>query len=320
MGSILFHLSFLINIMHSLSTWMRRWKIRSRRTQSAHEMQFFIFRDWDDFVRKSSLVLWPQLVWEGSANIEVHLGLQPYSTSKTCFNSETMAIPENREFQKWKLSFFHQRHTLSRSFHIFVITYRVIEWQTFCQNLSTCYYFLWKKLNFHFWFSPIFGLCRNHQRLHSNLFPNSEFPQDMHSISLVVMFFLPVWMRHWTQDATVWTKTPSGQTWDIHVSISKKKCLSRRKSGFHQHLDSWSSGSFSQRDPPQFSLSFLDVMSYFLCVWRSNEDSEDHSTFVAVTQGTESSTTEIGSKPVLWRIEWCLSLSNEDLDAMSYFL
>ncbi len=60
-----------------------------------------------------------------------------------------MAIPENREFKKWKFSFFHQRHALSMIFDIFVITYRV-----------TCYYFLWKKLNFHFWFSPIFGLCR----------------------------------------------------------------------------------------------------------------------------------------------------------------
>ncbi len=35
------------------------------------------------------------------------------------------AIPDNREFQKWKLSFFRQRHTLSTSFNIFVITYRV---------------------------------------------------------------------------------------------------------------------------------------------------------------------------------------------------
>ena len=32
-----------------------------------------------------------------------------------------------------------------------------IEWLTFGQNLSTCYYFLQKKLNFHFWFFPIFG-------------------------------------------------------------------------------------------------------------------------------------------------------------------
>ena len=35
------------------------------------------------------------------------------------------AIPENREFIKWKFSFFHQRHALSTSFDIFVVT-RVI--------------------------------------------------------------------------------------------------------------------------------------------------------------------------------------------------
>ncbi len=34
------------------------------------------------------------------------------------------AIPENREFKKWKFSFFHQRHALSTSFDIFVVTYR----------------------------------------------------------------------------------------------------------------------------------------------------------------------------------------------------
>ena len=34
-----------------------------------------------------------------------------------------------------------------------------VEWLTFCQNSLTCYYFLWKKLNFHFWFSPILRLC-----------------------------------------------------------------------------------------------------------------------------------------------------------------
>ncbi len=40
--------------------------------------------------------------------------------------------------------------------------YSPIEWLTFCQNSLTCYYFLWKKLNFHFWFSPIFWLCRHY--------------------------------------------------------------------------------------------------------------------------------------------------------------
>ncbi len=34
-----------------------------------------------------------------------------------------------------------------------------IEWLAFCENSWTCYYFLWKKLSFHFWFSPIFRLC-----------------------------------------------------------------------------------------------------------------------------------------------------------------
>ncbi len=33
------------------------------------------------------------------------------------------AIPENREIKKWKFSFFHQRHELSTSFDIFVVTY-----------------------------------------------------------------------------------------------------------------------------------------------------------------------------------------------------
>ena len=35
------------------------------------------------------------------------------------------AIPENREFKKWKFSFVPQRHALWMSFDIFVVTYRV---------------------------------------------------------------------------------------------------------------------------------------------------------------------------------------------------
>ena len=67
------------------------------------------------------------------------------------------AIPENREMKEMKFSFFfHQRHALSTSFGNFVVT---SEWLTFCQNWWTCYYFLWKKLNFHFLNSPIFGCC-----------------------------------------------------------------------------------------------------------------------------------------------------------------
>ena len=34
------------------------------------------------------------------------------------------AIPENREFKKWKFIFFHQRHALSTSFDIFVVKTR----------------------------------------------------------------------------------------------------------------------------------------------------------------------------------------------------
>ena len=67
-------------------------------------------------------------------------------------------IPENRENNKIEIQFFsRQRHALWRSFDIFVVTERVTN---FCQNWSTCYYFLSKKLNFHFLFFPIFGYCR----------------------------------------------------------------------------------------------------------------------------------------------------------------
>ncbi len=67
----------------------------------------------------------------------------------------TGAIPENREIQKKRNSvFFCHRHALSPSFDIFVVT---VEWLTFCQNSSTCYYFLQNKLNFHFLNSPILG-------------------------------------------------------------------------------------------------------------------------------------------------------------------
>ncbi len=60
------------------------------------------------------------------------------------------AIPENREI-KMEIQFFPSKNALLMSFDTFVITH--IQSQTLCQNLSTCYYFLWKKLNFHFWFS-----------------------------------------------------------------------------------------------------------------------------------------------------------------------
>ena len=40
-------------------------------------------------------------------------------------DSKSWAILENREFKKWKFSFFRQRHALSTSFDILVVTYRV---------------------------------------------------------------------------------------------------------------------------------------------------------------------------------------------------
>ncbi len=55
---------------------------------------------------------------------------------------------ENREFQNWKLSFFRQRNTLSTSFYIFVITYRVTN---FLPKLRHAIIFYWKN-----WIS-IFG-------------------------------------------------------------------------------------------------------------------------------------------------------------------
>ncbi len=66
------------------------------------------------------------------------------------------AVPENRDMKKMKFSFFRQRHHCPQ---VLTFLWWPIEWQTFCQNSSTCYYFLWKELNFHFWFSPIFGFC-----------------------------------------------------------------------------------------------------------------------------------------------------------------
>ena len=71
--------------------------------------------------------------------------------SKTSF--PIWAIPENREFQKWKLSFFHQRHTLSMSFDIFVVTYRVIN---FLPKLVHMLLFSIEKTEFPFLVFPYF--------------------------------------------------------------------------------------------------------------------------------------------------------------------
>ncbi len=68
------------------------------------------------------------------------------------------AIPENREFTKWKFSFFRQRHALWTSFDILVVTYRVIN---FLPKLVDILLFsMGKNWISIFCFSPIFGLCR----------------------------------------------------------------------------------------------------------------------------------------------------------------
>ena len=63
------------------------------------------------------------------------------------------AIPENREFQKWKFSFFRQRHTLSRSFDIFLITCRVTN---FLPKLVDMLLFSTEKTEFPFLVFPYF--------------------------------------------------------------------------------------------------------------------------------------------------------------------
>ncbi len=62
--------------------------------------------------------------------------------------------------KKWKFSFFCQRHALLTSFDIFVVTYRVTNFLPKLINMLL--FSTEKKLNFHFWFSPIFRLCRSH--------------------------------------------------------------------------------------------------------------------------------------------------------------
>ena len=70
-----------------------------------------------------------------------------------------LAIPENREFQKWKLSFFRQGHILSTSFDIFVITYRVTD---FLPKLINMLLFSTKKTEFPFLLFPYFRVMPGH--------------------------------------------------------------------------------------------------------------------------------------------------------------
>ena len=63
------------------------------------------------------------------------------------------AILENREFKKWKFSFFPQRHALSTSFEIFVVTYGVTN---FLPKLTDMLLFSTEKTEFPFLVFPYF--------------------------------------------------------------------------------------------------------------------------------------------------------------------
>ena len=73
------------------------------------------------------------------------------------FDLKKPAIPENREIKNGN-SVFSVKDMHCPWFRTYL--WSPIEWLTFGQNSSTCCYSLRKKLNFHFWFSPIFGLCK----------------------------------------------------------------------------------------------------------------------------------------------------------------
>ena len=80
------------------------------------------------------------------------------------------AIPENREFKKWKFSFFCQRHALSTSFDIFVVTYRVTK---FLPKLMDMLLFSMEKNWISIFCFPYFpvlpGCTRSHARMLSEL-------------------------------------------------------------------------------------------------------------------------------------------------------
>ncbi len=78
---------------------------------------------------------------------------------------------KTNELKKKEILFFHQRHALLMSLDIFVVTYVT----TFCQNWSTCYYFLWKKLNFHFFLNSLFRVLPRFLALVRLKKPNKSF-------------------------------------------------------------------------------------------------------------------------------------------------
>ena len=101
---------------------------------------------------KNERMKWLQ--WKTGSKVQRCCGFRRDSGHET----RPWATPENREIKKWKFSFFRQRHALLASFDIFVVTYRVTNFLPKLLLFSTEK----KKLNFHLWFSPIFGLCPDH--------------------------------------------------------------------------------------------------------------------------------------------------------------
>ncbi len=67
------------------------------------------------------------------------------------------AIPENKDMKRMKFSFFHQRHALSTSFDIFVVTYRVTN---FLPKLMDMLLFFGEKTEFPFFEIPYFRVLR----------------------------------------------------------------------------------------------------------------------------------------------------------------
>ena len=101
-----------------------------------------------------------------------------------------MAMPENREMKTWKMkfSFFRQRHALSTSFDIFVVTYRVTN---FLPKLINMLLFSTKKTEFPFFEFPIFGCCR------PLLWPESWIHASLVCVLNVDQLAIDVWKFHW---------------------------------------------------------------------------------------------------------------------------
>ena len=99
--------------------------------------------------------IWPKYSWSVQISF-LNRQLQKRTQRKPDWPTRLAGNTQKQGNEKMKFSFFHQRHTLSMSFDIFVVTYRVTN---LLPKLITCYYFLQKKLNFHFLNSPILGCC-----------------------------------------------------------------------------------------------------------------------------------------------------------------